>query len=122
MIDCNSNHQSSSWVILSLVPRPPSTLQEEKGSGEYSTPFLYLPGISAAQSDWLIFQLYWASLPQNHLALLITPLQTYLSHLQFTEAQQATSKAIEQNPWQQLAHGIAIFTRPSFPLWRRIWE
>ena len=29
----------------------------------------------------------------NHLALLITPLQTYLACLQFTEAQQETSKA-----------------------------
>ena len=33
-------------------------------------------------------------LTSNHLALLITPLQTYLAHLQFTEAQQATSKAL----------------------------
>ena len=32
-------------------------------------------------------------LTTNHLALLITPVQTYLAHLQFTEAQQETSKA-----------------------------
>ena len=32
-------------------------------------------------------------LTANHLAFLITPLQTYLAHLQFTEAQQETSKA-----------------------------
>ena len=32
-------------------------------------------------------------LTANHLALLITPLQTSLAHLQFTEAQQETSKA-----------------------------
>jgi len=44
------------------------------------------------QSDWLMWQLshlYW--LPyRKHLALLITPLQTSLAHLQFTEE---TSKA-----------------------------
>ena len=32
-------------------------------------------------------------LTTNHLALLITPVQTYLTHLQFAEAQKATSKA-----------------------------
>ena len=41
-------------------------------------------------------------LTANHLALLITPLQTYSAHLQFTEAQQETSKA------SLLAESIAI--------------
>ena len=44
------------WFHHSLVssPDPPSTVQEERGSGEYSTTFLYLRGISAVQSDWLM--------------------------------------------------------------------
>ena len=46
----------------------------------------------AAQSDWLMWQLSHLSY-HKHLALFITLLQTYLAHLQFAEAQQATSKA-----------------------------
>jgi len=56
-------------VQTSLVSRPPSTLQEEKGSGEYSTTFFCTSTrLSVAQSDWLIWQLshlYWAYLPQT---------------------------------------------------------
>ena len=55
-------------------------------------------------SDWLIWQLsHCTGFPTtNHLALLITPLQTYLAHLQFAEAQKATLKA------ELLAESIAI--------------
>ena len=43
-------------------------LQLSKEEGEYNTTFLYLHGISAVQSDWLMWQLShldWASLPQT---------------------------------------------------------
>ena len=61
-------------VVLS--PDLPSTVQEERGSGEYCTTFLYLRRISAVQSDWLIWQvsqLYRASFPQTTYLYLITP-------------------------------------------------
>ena len=64
-----------SHVIGNLCPVPPFLVsnpdphpKRKEGSGEYSTTFLYLHGISAAQSDWLMFQLshlYWASLLQT---------------------------------------------------------
>ena len=64
-------------------------------------------------------------LSTNHLALLITVLKTYLAHLQFTEAQQATSKSqllgesiATASPWFE----DVLFARPPFPLWRGVWE
>ena len=56
------------WLLLVSNPDTPSTLQEERGSGENSKTFLYIQGILAAQSDWLMWQLshlHWASLPQT---------------------------------------------------------
>ena len=45
-------------VVGSLVSRLPLQPSKRKGeSGEYSTTFLYLTGILAAKSDWLIWQL-----------------------------------------------------------------
>ena len=47
----NEDKDCSSTLHIVLNPDPPSTLQEERGveggSGEYSTTFLYLRGISA---------------------------------------------------------------------------
>ena len=43
--------------------------------------------------SWCGNYLTWTGLPANHIALLITPLQTYLAPLQIIEAKQATSKA-----------------------------
>ena len=110
----------------------PDPLQPSKRtgeSGEYSTIFLYLHGILGRHN--LIGRygnyLTCTGLPYHkHLALhvLITLLQTYLAHLQFTEAQQATSKALESiataSPGVRLSYSC-IFARPSFPLWRRVW-
>ena len=56
----------------------------------------------------------------NQVAL--PPLQTYLAHLQFTEAQQATSKAellaVSIATASPKVWGCTIFTRPCFPHWR----
>ena len=75
-----------------VVSHPDPPPKRKGGSGEYSM-FLYLPEISVAQSDWLIWQLthlHWASSPQTTL----TPLQIYLAHFQYLlKPQQATSKA-----------------------------
>ena len=75
---------------------PPSTLQEKRGSGEYNVTFLCLQrniGGTIWLADMVIISPALGFLATNHLALLITPLQTYIAHLQFAEAQQATSKA-----------------------------
>ena len=58
-------------------------------SGEYSTTYLYLCGISAAQSDWLMWQLSHldcASLPRTTQLYSSHFLQTYLPHLQLAES------------------------------------
>ena len=64
-------------------PDPPPPLNPPRGKGglvNIVQHFLYLPAeFWAAQSDWLMWQLshlYWTSLPQTHLALLITPVLT----------------------------------------------
>ena len=102
--------------------------QHSKKSGKCSTTFLYLIKISV-QSNWLIWQLshlYWASLPQTtylYSSYLYRPPQ---HTLQFTEAQQDTSKAqLQQNPQQQLAHGMTQCTifylpDPPFLFWRGV--
>ena len=75
-----------------IQSRPQTPLQHCKRKGGS---FLQVCRISAGQSDWLMWQLcHLYRLPyRKHLALLITPLETSLAHLQFTEAQQETSKA-----------------------------
>ena len=71
-------HSSTKGDLVTCLsqPRPPS--KEERGSGR--TFF-----VQVAQSDWLMWQLSYplGFLTTNHLALLITLLQT---HFQFTEA------------------------------------
>ena len=48
---------STSCRLITSQSHIHSILQEERGSSKYSTTFLYLRGISAAQSDWLLWQL-----------------------------------------------------------------
>ena len=69
----------------------------------------------AAQSDWLMWQSSGFH-TTNHSALLITLLQTYSALFQFTEAQQATSKAYVA--LQQLVHSVRM--SPDSPVWRRV--
>ena len=69
---------------VSLVSNPdlPSTLQEERGSGEYSTTFTYLWqnfGGTIRLADVAIISPLLGFLTAYHSALLITPLQTYLA-------------------------------------------
>ena len=53
------------WISLMYTQTlVPSTLQEERGSSDYSM-FLYLFGILAAKSDWLNYLTVLASLPQT---------------------------------------------------------
>ena len=62
--------------MLVSNPDTPSTLQEERESGEYSTTFLYLCGISEAQLiDWCANNVTYTVLPY-HKPLSFTPLQT----------------------------------------------
>ena len=74
---CNGHGGNSSELKLVSIPDSPSTLQEN----------IHVVQHFSDVAPALRF------LTTNHLALLITPLQTYLADLQFTEAQQATSKA-----------------------------
>ena len=87
--------QSHNYLVFtSLVPRPPFNTPRGKGGlVNIVQHFCTSGGISMPQSDWLIWQLSHCTgfLATNHLALLITPLQTYLTHPLFTEAQQVTS-------------------------------
>ena len=78
---------------LLLVPRPSFNPPKRKvGSGEYSTAFLYLPQkfrgrIRLADVATTCISPGLGFLTTNHLALLITPLQTYLAHFIITESQ-----------------------------------
>ena len=105
-------------MVLVSNPDPPSNpLKRKGGSGEYATT-LYTTEFLVAQSDWLMWPMWSLTgfLTTNHLALLITLIQTYSALFQFTEAQQATSKAYVA--LQQRVHSVRI--SPGSPLWGRV--
>ena len=80
---------------------------------------IFVPPPKLGQSDWLMWQLshlYWASLPQT--TLLITPLQTSLAHPPIYWSPAADFKGLASSGF----HSNRAIARPSFPLWRRIWE
>ena len=83
------------YVTIVSNPDPPSTLQEE-GEIWWIWYNVFVPPQTFGSTIWLanvaIISPVPASLPQTHLALLITLILTYLARLQFAEAQQATSK------------------------------
>ena len=99
----------------SLEPRrpdaPSNTQRGKEGLVNMAQQFCTTTELLAAQSDWLMWQSS-GFLTTNHLALLITMLQTYSSLFQFTEAQQATSKAYVA--LQQLVHSVRM--SPDSPL------
>ena len=76
-------------MTFSLVPRPPfNTARGKGGLVNIVQHFCTSTEFRAVQSDWLMVATVLGFLTANHLAILITPLQTYLAHVQFTEAQQ----------------------------------
>ena len=102
----NTTTNINSITTVSLVPRLPFNTAIGKGGLVNIVQHFCKSGgiLGGGQSDWLMWQLsHCTELPyRKPLTLLITPLQTSLAHLQFTEAQQETSKA------SLLAESIAI--------------
>ena len=93
-----TNQRSAQQSVVSS-PDPTSTLQEERGSGEYN---IFVCPWNFGGTIWLAdVAPVLGFLTTNHLASLITPLQTFLAHLPIYWSPARPSK-----PWL-LAESIA---------------
>jgi len=89
-------YQCGTDYSLVSSPDPPSTLQEERVVWWIQYNILVPPrnfGSTIWLADVAIISPVLGFLTSNHLALLITPFRPTLHTLQFTEAQEETSKA-----------------------------